>query len=192
MAEIPRKTATLNRIHAEALRLFVAQGIDGTSIADIARAAGVAQGALYRHYAGKDELVFSLFRDHYIAMAEKLEALQRASAGIRAKLAAMIAEFVRFHDADPTLFRFLLVVQHAQLARLQPDSRSPVNVLRNVIAAAIRSGELPKQDAELATAFVLGVLLQPATFASYGRLPPKLAPHRELLAAAAWRALQPR
>ena len=186
-----RKTATLERIHAEALRLFVAKGVDGTTIAEIAAAAGVAQGALYRHYKGKDELVWMLFRDNYIAMAARLDALQRATTGIHAKLAALVDEFVRHHDADPTMFRFLLVAQHGQLARLAPDARSPVDVVRRVIAAAIRAGELPKQDAELATAFVLGVLLQPATFASYGRLPPKLAPHRDRLLAAAWRALQP-
>lgn len=185
------KPATLQRIETEALRLFVAKGVDATSIADIARGARVAQGALYRHYKGKDELVWGLFRDSYVALAERLQARVRATAGAHAKLAAIVDEFVRLHDEDATLFRFLLVVQHGQLAKVTPATPSPVNVVRDTIAAAIRAGELPPQDVELATALVLGALLQPAVFAIYGRLKPKLAPHRDRLLAAAWRALQP-
>ncbi len=185
------RPATLQRIETEALRLFVAKGVDATSIADIARGARVAQGALYRHYKGKDELVWGLFRDSYVALAERLQARVRATAGAHAKLAAIVDEFVRLHDEDATLFRFLLVVQHGQLAKVTPATPSPVNVVRDTIAAAIRAGELPPQDVELATALVLGALLQPAVFATYGRLKPKLALHRDRLLAAAWRALQP-
>jgi AcrR family transcriptional regulator len=188
---MPRPATALPAIESAALRLFVEKGVDATSVQDIARAAGVAQGALYRHYPGKDDLVWGLFRDQYVALAERLGALVAARSGAHARLAAIVDEFIRFHDEDATLFRFLLVVQHGELAKVTPATPSPVNVVRDAIAAAIRAGELPAQDPELAAALVLGALLQPATFAAYGRLPPRLAPHRDRLLAAAWRALQP-
>ena len=52
-------TETRKRIEAAALLLFVEKGVAETSIRDIAHSAGVAEGALYRHHAGKDDLVWS-------------------------------------------------------------------------------------------------------------------------------------
>ena len=52
---------TKGRIEAEALRLFVDKGVAETSIRDIALAVGFSDGALYRHYASKDELVWWMF-----------------------------------------------------------------------------------------------------------------------------------
>ena len=43
--------------------------------------------------------------------------------------------------------------------------------MRAVLARAIEQAEIPEQDVDLATALVLGIVLQPATFAAYGRLP---------------------
>ena len=50
----------------------------------------------------------------------------------------------------------------------------------------MRAGDLPDQDADLATALVLGVVLQPVTFSAYGRLPATLGPIADRLVAAAW------
>ena len=43
-----------------AARLFAAQGVDGTSVAAIAEAAGVAKGSFYRYFASREELVAAL------------------------------------------------------------------------------------------------------------------------------------
>src|SRR5262249_12859990 len=63
---------TRARIEAEALRLFAERGIAGTSIRDIASAVGVAEGALYRHFASKDELARRLFLDGYATLARRI------------------------------------------------------------------------------------------------------------------------
>ena len=64
-----------------------------------------------------------------------------------------------------------------------------MSAVRDVIAAGIRAGDLPDQDADLATALVLGVVLQPVTFSAYGRLPKTLGPIAERLVAAAWNVI---
>jgi AcrR family transcriptional regulator len=51
------------KVERAAVDLFAANGFDGVSIADIAGAAGVSQGALYRHYASKEELGWALLSD---------------------------------------------------------------------------------------------------------------------------------
>ncbi|MEO8681295.1 MAG: TetR/AcrR family transcriptional regulator [Vicinamibacterales bacterium] len=177
---------TRERIETAATRLFVQKGVAETSVRDIARAVGLSEGALYRHFDGKDDLVWQAFESHYIAFASELKQLAAGQTSGRNKIAAMIRGFCRAHDLNPTLFNFLLFVQHGQLARLAGDAPTPVTVMRAVIEQAIRNAEIPPQDPDLACALVLGTVLQPATFAAYGRLPVTLAPICERLVAASW------
>jgi AcrR family transcriptional regulator len=178
-------TGTRTRIEREAMCLFVEKGVAETSVRDVAKAAGVAEGAMYRHFASKEELVASLFLTHYLEFARVLERLQVEASGTQAKLDAMIFEFCRFFDVDQVLFRFLLFVQHGQLTKVPPAAKTPVDVIRDVIAAGMRGGEVPKGDAELATAMVMGLVLQVATAIVYGRITGALSPHAARLGAAA-------
>jgi AcrR family transcriptional regulator len=180
---------TRDRIEQAAMRLFVDNGVAETTIRDIAGAVGLSEGALYRHFVSKEELVWAMFERHYTAFARRLEAVAAEQDSARDKVVAMIREFCRAHDADPTLFRFLLFVQHGQLAKLAPDALTPVSVVRDVLAAAIAAGDIPAQRPELATALVFGAVLEPAQFAAYGSLPSVMAPLGERLADAAWAAV---
>jgi AcrR family transcriptional regulator len=182
-------TATRERIEQTAMTLFVNKGVTETTVRDIAQGAGVAEGALYRHYPGKDELILDLFQRHYAAFAHRLDELQAARLHTRDKLGAMVEECCRFFDDDPVLFRFLLLVQHHSLHRVEgPDS--PVEVVRTVLAEGMAKGEILRGDADLATALVMGVIVQPATFKTYGRLPGPMLPLAARLTAACWHVLQ--
>jgi AcrR family transcriptional regulator len=182
---------TRERIETTALRLFVEKGVAGTTIRDIALAADVSEGALYRHYAGKDELVWVLFAQHYGAFAATLDVLQGAAKGLRAKLDAMVAGFCQLFDSDRTLFRFLLLVQHGQVEKITPAMANPVEIVRTAIAAALQRREIPPIDPDLATAIVMGIVLQTATFQIYGRLQGTMTGRAATLSAACWRALTP-
>ncbi len=184
-----RFTDTRERLERAAIQLFVEKGVDATSVRDVARAVDISEGALYRHFTGKDELVWEVFERHYVQFAGRLEALARAETTARAKLAAMIRGFCHAHDEDPLLFRFLLFVQHGQLSKLAPGSPTPVDAVRAVIADAIASEEIPAQHPDLATAMVFGIVLQPVTFAAYGRLPSSLTSMCDRLIAASWAAV---
>jgi AcrR family transcriptional regulator len=184
-----RFSDTRDRIEKAAIRLFVEQGVAETSIRDIARAVDISEGALYRHFVSKDELVWAMFERHYVAFASRLDALAQDQATARDKVAAMIRGFCHAHDEDPVLFRFLLFVQHAELSKLAPGTPTPVDVVRNVIARAIASREIPDQHPDLATALVFGIVLQPVTFAAYGRLPVTMRSMQDRLVTAAWAAV---
>jgi len=184
-----RFTDTKARIERSAIALFVKKGVAETTVRDIARAVDISEGALYRHFVGKEELVWQLFERHYVAFAGRLQALADGEITARRKLGAMIRGFSQEHDADPTLFHFLLFVQHGQLSKLSSDVPTPVTVMHAVLSDAIATGEIPAQDANLATALAMGIVLQPMTFAAYGRLPEAQAPASERLIAAAWAAV---
>jgi AcrR family transcriptional regulator len=182
-------TQTRSRIETEALKLFVERGVAETSMRDVAAAVGVTEGALYRHFEGKDALVAALFTDRYLELARNLDRLQAQEADTRAKVDRVVGEFCRFFDSDRILFRFLLFVQHGQLDKLPPDALTPVDAIRRIVESGMRAREIPKSDPELSTAMIVGIVLQAATAAVYGRISGTLSRHRRRLSNAAWSVL---
>ncbi|WP_066383678.1 TetR/AcrR family transcriptional regulator [Anabaena sp. CA = ATCC 33047] len=53
----PSEAQTRTRILEAALKLFAAQGFDGTTTRDLAQAAGVAEGTLFRHFPNKKAIL---------------------------------------------------------------------------------------------------------------------------------------
>ena len=186
-----RGADTKQRIIDGALRLFAEHGVDGTSIRDIAAAASITEPAIYRHFRSKDDLVWQIFWSGYCALGETLQQAKTAQPQLRPRLAAMIETICAFYDRDTPLFRFLLLTQHGQLAKITEREKGPVQALHDQLAAAIAAGALPPQDAELATSTVFGIVLQAATFKIYGRLDKPLAHYAPALTAACWSALNP-
>jgi AcrR family transcriptional regulator len=184
-------TATKQKLHAAALTLFVDKGVVETSVGDMARAAGVAEGTLYRHYPSKDDLVADLFVSNYQAFGQRIEKLQAARADLRGKLEAVIAEVCRFFDDDPTLFRFLLLVQHQGLPRVKHGPDNPVTIIQTMVETAIQTQAITLRDAALGTAMIFGMILQPATAIVYGRMEPPFSRFADSITGACWRALNP-
>ena len=180
---------TKGLIARTALRLFVEKGITETTIRDIAGAAGIAEGTLYRHYESKDQLAWELFSTNYLAFARELDSLQQEYDNLKDKLAAMIRQFCAFFDRDPVLFSYLLLAQHAQLKKVTPEMQTAVTVLQKVIAQGMARREVPEMEVELAAAMVLGVVLEVAVFRAYRRITQDLSQLSEALTAACWRVL---
>jgi AcrR family transcriptional regulator len=180
---------TKELIARTALQLFVEKGITATTIREIASAAGIAEGTLYRHYDSKDQLAWELFATNYLAFAQELDRLQEGYDTLQDKLAAMIRQFCTFFDRDPVLFSYLLLAQHGQLKKVTPEMETAVTVLQKVIAQGIARGEAPEMEVELAAAMVLGVVLEVAVFKAYGRITQALSELGEYLVAACWRVL---
>jgi hypothetical protein len=67
---------------------------------------------------------------------------------------------------------------------------NPVESVRGVIADGMARGEIPAGDADLATAMVMGIILQPATFKVYGRIEQPLSDLAPTLSTACWKALR--
>lgn len=186
---VTAELSTRDKIDRTALRLFAEKGVDQTTTKDLAAGAGIAEGTLYRHYSGKDDMIWRLFAAHYAALADELDRLRARETSLDAKIGAMVHVFCALYDSAPDVFRFLFLVQHGQLARVPDDMRTPVRVVRDAIVEGIAQGEIPAQDPDLATAMVFGVVTQPAVFKIYGSIDTPLSEHAEALAAACRRIL---
>ena len=176
-------TATREKIKTAALGLFVEKGVTGTSTRDIAEAAGVAEGALYRHFEGKDDLAWTLFRDNYAVLADELTEVCEAAPDCRGAIAAMIDRLCVAFDEERPVFRYLLLARHDHVRRVTPAMKSPIRVLHAVMARAIERGEIGVADAHFATALALGPLLQTAAAIIYDELPAPIAQWRDRITA---------
>jgi len=179
-----RATGVKDRVERAAVELFAARGVDGVSIADIAGTAGVSQGALYRHYRGKDELATQLFTGAYLRTGAELAAICAAKAPFSERIEAMVAHFCVLYDRDAALFRFMLIAQHDVLPRMARRGPTPVEVLEAVLADAIAAGEVGAVAPAEGAAVIMGIVLQTALFHVYGRLTGALLPRAPALAQA--------
>ncbi|HJT15238.1 MAG TPA: TetR/AcrR family transcriptional regulator [Dongiaceae bacterium] len=176
---------TRRRLRTAALELFVEQGVVETTTRDLAKRAGIAEGTIYRHFESKDELVRDLFRDHYVRFGAELNRIQAETpGGIDAKLRAMIDFMCRLYDEDPTLYRFLLLVQHAALPNIRSAPTSPAVIVRGLVSRAIEQGEVPEQDPGLAASMVLGSIIQPALSLIYGSITGTMSSYAPAIASA--------
>jgi AcrR family transcriptional regulator len=177
------------KVEKAAVELFAAKGVDGVSIGEIAAAAAVSQGALYRHYNSKEELARSLFLAAYLRTGAELDAIRAQQLGFAARVAAMVAHFCALYDREPALFRFMLIAQHDLLPRLPAEARTPVAAIADAVGEAVAAGDIAAVDRFGATAAIMGIVLQTATFHIYGRLCGPLAAQAPRLARAALAAV---
>jgi AcrR family transcriptional regulator len=60
-AKVPGEKETKERILDAAIDLFAERGYDRVSVRDIAAAVGIKESSIYKHYAGKDEILEKIF-----------------------------------------------------------------------------------------------------------------------------------
>lgn len=183
--------STRDRIRTAATALFAERGLDAVSVRDIAAAVGMKPSNLYAHYPSRDALVAELFAEGYAEYGALLAETAAGPGPFAARLRAMVRLICRLHDEDTVRFRFLLLAQHGQLARIGTADETPVTILQREIEAALQRGEIPPGDPALLTAMVVGIPLQAATFHLYGRLQRPLGALAEEIAAACLAVLTP-
>ena len=105
-------------IYEAASRLFGEKGLDGTSIRQIAESAGVSEAALYRHWEGKLDLAWEVFRsglaDLYANLSEQVRRDMPPFDAIRSAVEC----FYRLFDENYQLFSFVLLHQHDLWSRM--------------------------------------------------------------------------
>lgn len=53
-----------DKIIETAIKLIGEKGVEGTSLADIAKDVGISKGTLYYYYSSKNDLIFDITKDH--------------------------------------------------------------------------------------------------------------------------------
>lgn len=175
----PRARNARPKIERAALKLFVGEGVDGATTRDIAEHAGVSEGALYRHYKGKDELALSLFMETHDRLGRMVLEAAQESGGLEEKVRAIVTAYCTLADEDWLLFSFHLLSIHRYLPHDSKRDDDPTTITENIVSALIATGEIPDGDPALLAAMSLGVVLQAGQNKAYDRLPGPFSAHIE-------------
>jgi AcrR family transcriptional regulator len=155
-----RTAETRSRIERAALKHFVEKGIAETSIRDIADEARISLGAMYNHFASKEELAWQLFIAGWNDIGDEMRRRARVHSRLSAKLQSMIEYVFRRFDEDWLLVTYVFRSRHQYLTRMPATRGNPYTIFRLVIADAMRRGEIPQGDLELKTSLVVGAIIQ--------------------------------
>ena len=126
------------RILSAARECFGESGYAGTTVAAIARSAGVSNGLLYQFFAGKEQLLRvvleQVIRDWVRAM------VPRDTASASEALESMLRRSVEFCRSNPLLPALLSGDRALQLQRIQLASSDRVHPHRQLVASILRRG----------------------------------------------------
>ena len=154
------------RIVDAALALFADKGFDATAIPEIAAAAGVGTGTIYRYFETKDALGNAVWQQAKRALMEAVAPVFLAppegapAAACRTRFMALWTAVLAFAEAAPAAFRFLEFHHEPrfldrQSLRLAEQSMAPLHAY---IAEGQARGYLAPLDPEVMTALVWGAL----------------------------------
>src|SRR5580693_923669 len=94
-----RAEATRQSLLLAAAHLFDQHGYVGTSISDISRRAGLTSGAVYFHYANKENLARAVVEEHFASWPPLIERISNSAAPALEQLVLLSFEVARaFRD----------------------------------------------------------------------------------------------
>ena len=180
----PRARNARPKIERAALKLFIHEGIDAATTREIAEKAGVSEGALYRHYKGKDELALSLFMETHNRLGAMMAEALTGDGSLEEKVHAAVKAYCELADEDFLLFSFHLVSLNRFLPYDKRRDDDPVSITEKIIAGLMSEGHIPKGDPALKAAMALGVVMQSGQNKIYNRLPGPFSQHADAISRA--------
>lgn len=184
-----KRDTKLPAILRAALELFTEKGIHATTTKDIARRAGVSEGALYRHFQSKQELAEDLYITHLSWFTAQLDKSVLMNGRFEDRLRALVDGCFRFFDEDRTLFTYLILSEHNELGRTSKRIRHIRHLVRDILVDGRSQGRVREGDLELQGALIIGTIIRVAIFRIYGLLQGDLRGRADEVAAACLRAV---
>lgn len=130
----PRPDDRREQILAEALRLFLDQGLQHVTTRDIARAVGISQPSLYAHFKSREEIASELSERAFDQLSERMTQAARAPGTAAERLWQMGSEYVRFGLEQSAAYRvaFMLEGTHSDLSEVHLPGKRCFRILHDL------------------------------------------------------------
>lgn len=152
--------ARADEILDAARAIFARRGFSGTTIQEVADAAGIAKGTVYLYYRSKEELYWAAMRRGLGELHRRSAAAMQQAADTAGKLRAFLATRLTYFEENRDFFSIYFTELGNTLVRPVPGGEmealylGQVEALRGVLRAGMERGELrPLRDR--ATAFAI-------------------------------------
>lgn len=162
-ARAESKNGKYDQILKAAIKVFAKNGYFNSKVADVARAAGVADGTVYLYFKNKDDILVSIFTTVMEDVIGSLkEALSRMGDPLEKLRHVAVAHFRRM-SSDRSLAIVFQVELRQSTKFMQQFSSTKVQQYFSVIEQVIREAQRQKVfredlDSKLATKFFFGAL----------------------------------
>ncbi len=163
-------------ILAAASRAFADKGYETTSITEIARAADVSDGLIYKYFDSKRDLLEHVLRVFYERVIEDLAAKVARGQTFGEQLYILISEHLSTFVAERDLCR--LFISEVRIAGDYRDSavqelnRRYTSILIKMVDEAVASGEIPRKiDPRVVRDMLFGAIEHSAWRHTIGKRP---------------------
>jgi TetR/AcrR family fatty acid metabolism transcriptional regulator len=129
------------RILQAAVKVFAERGFHTATVAEIARAAGVADGTIYLYFKSKDDLLLRLFDEKMTELLEDARAALAAEKSAPAKLRRFIQLHLSQVERNPELASVLIVELRQSAQFLKAADRNKLAAYVDLIAEVVKAGQ---------------------------------------------------
>ncbi|MGI0495321.1 TetR/AcrR family transcriptional regulator [Alkalinema pantanalense CENA528] len=157
---VSAEAETRDRILKAALKLFARRGFDGTTTRDLAEAAGVAEGTLFRHFSHKKAILVEVATQGWIELLTDLLTELSEMASYKAVAQVMRKRMLHLQENTDLLRVCFMEVQfHEDLRdRIQGEViEKMTDVAEAFFQTAMDQGIYRKMDARLVARVFLGM-----------------------------------
>lgn len=168
---------TKAKLERAALELFVEKGIDGVTTREIAAAAGLSEGVIYRHFKSKEDLARQLFMAIHTHLTDMVKSIATSPLELSDQVDELVISYCHTADDDWTLFAYHILHMTRFLPGLPPGQDSPVAQAEAILSNAKSKGQINYDDVRVQTAMVMGVVINAALTKVYGHLDGDLSRH---------------
>ncbi|MBI4503741.1 MAG: TetR/AcrR family transcriptional regulator [Gemmatimonadetes bacterium] len=131
-------SATRERLMRGALELFTTLGYHGSTTPQLAQRAGIAEGTIYRHFPGKQQLLNEVYRVAVTTFTRLLRETPRTP-DCQERLDLIARSWRDLAVREPAVVRLVFVARVRSL--LDQKSRDAWTELRNEVESIIASGK---------------------------------------------------
>ena len=163
MPRVVDRTARRAELAAAAARVFAERGVANTSVSDIVKAAGVAQGTFYLYFATKDDVVLAVVDEMAGRMIEGITAAVEAAGSTAVEKFLGLRDVLMAFDVDPTaveLADFMHRPENRALHDRMAEHFVPalIPLMESIVIQGVSEGVFNVRDSRAAAWFVLGGL----------------------------------
>jgi AcrR family transcriptional regulator len=165
-----------NSILDAAQRAFVENGFEASSITQIAAAADVSEGLIYRYFENKNDLLHRMLEAFYARFVTKIQAVIATEGDFETRLHLLLHAHFQAYADDADLCRLFIAEVRSSNPNSHPDllaiDKRYGTLFMRFVQNGIRDGSIrPELDPRLVRDLIWGVLENAARRRLNGRVP---------------------